>query len=112
MPQLTLAESEQARLADRYFRRQQRYDAPWEMPPLRDRYVLIVRHDATWVQREFFAFIGRIAGLVVIISAFVTGATLVVLRRLVIKPIMLLRHDLLVRRPGHWRRLRHPNPRL
>ncbi|MBD1916496.1 MULTISPECIES: ATP-binding protein [Cyanophyceae] len=95
MPQLTLAEGEQGRLSDRYFRHQQRYDAPWDMPPLRDRYILIVRHDARWVQREFFAFIGRIIGLVVIISVFVTGATLIVLRRLVIKPIMLLRQDLM-----------------
>ncbi|MGF1519526.1 MAG: PAS domain-containing sensor histidine kinase [Nodosilinea sp.] len=92
-PQLTLGESYLGQ--GQYYRRQQRYDAAWEMPPLRDRYVLIVRHDAAGVQREFFAFIGRIAGLVVIISVFVTGATLVVLRRLVIKPIMLLRQDLL-----------------
>ncbi|MGB3199401.1 MAG: ATP-binding protein [Nodosilinea sp.] len=94
-PQLTLAESEQGRVPDRYYRRQQRYDAPWDMPPWRDRYVLIVRHDASDVQREFFAFIGRIVGLVVIISVFVTGATLVVLRQLLIKPIMLLRQDLI-----------------
>ncbi|WP_017300783.1 two-component system sensor histidine kinase NtrB [Nodosilinea nodulosa] len=94
-PQLTLKESERGWTPDRYYRLQQRYDAPWDMPPLRDRYVLIVRHDATGVQREFFAFIGRIAGLVVIISVFVTGATLVVLRQLLIKPIMLLRQDLI-----------------
>lgn len=93
VPQLTLAESKKT--PGRYYRQQRRYDASWDMPPLRDRYVLIVRHDATWVQREFFAFIGRITGLVVIISVFVTGATLVVLRRLVIHPIMLLRQDLL-----------------
>lgn len=95
VPDLTLAQSQQAMRPDRYYRRQQRYDAAWDMPPLRDRYVLIVRHDATGVQREFFAFIGRIAGLVVIISIFVTGATLVVLRRLLIRPVMLLRQDLL-----------------
>ncbi|MBE9157141.1 PAS domain S-box protein [Nodosilinea sp. LEGE 06152] len=94
-PQLTLAASQRGWSPDRYYRRQQRYDTPWDMPPLRDRYVLIVRHDASGVQREFFAFIGRIAGLVVIISIFVTGATLVVLRRLLIKPIMLLRQDLI-----------------
>ena len=94
-PQLTLAASERGWMADRYYRRQQRYDAPWDMPPLRDRYVLIVRHDAAGVQREFFAFIGRIAWLVLIISVFVTGATLVVLRRLLIQPIMLLRQDLM-----------------
>ena len=95
-PQLTLTEIQSGMARDRYYRRQNRYDAPWDMPPLRDRYVLIVRHDATWVQREFFAFIGRITGLVVIISAFVTGATLVVLRRLLIEPIMRLRRDLLM----------------
>jgi PAS domain S-box-containing protein len=94
-PQLTLAKSQQGWRPDRYYRRQGRYDAPWDMPPLRDRYTVIVRHDASWVQREFYAFIGRILGLVVIISLFVTGATLVVLRRLVIQPIMLLRQDLL-----------------
>ena len=95
VPDLTLAQSQQAMRPDRYDRRQRRYDAVWDMDPLRDRYVLIVRHDATWVQREFFAFIGRIAGLVVIISVFVTGATLVVLRRLLIQPVMLLRQDLI-----------------
>ncbi len=94
-PDLTLAQSQRAMRPDRYYRRQHRYDAAWDMAPLRDRYVLIVRHDATWVQREYFAFIGRIAGLVVIISVFVTGATLVVLRRLLIQPVMLLRQDLL-----------------
>jgi PAS domain S-box-containing protein len=95
VPELTLGRGEMDWMVDRYYRRQKRYDATWDMPPLRDRYVLVVRHDATWVQREFFAFIGRIIGLVVIISIFVTGATLVVLRRLLIKPIMLLRQDLL-----------------
>lgn len=94
-PELTLAEIQRHLAKDRYYRQERRYDAPWDMPPLRDRYVLIVRHDATGVQREFFAFIGRIVGLVVIISVFVTGATLVVLRRLLIKPVMLLRRDLL-----------------
>jgi PAS domain S-box-containing protein len=94
-PELTLTESQRGRMSDRYYRWEQRYDAPWDMPPLGGRYVLIVRHNAAWVQQEFFAFIGRIAGLVLIISTFVTGATLVVLRRLLIRPIMLLRQDLM-----------------
>ncbi|MDA0672981.1 MAG: PAS domain S-box protein [Cyanobacteria bacterium] len=84
---------------DRYDRRTQRYDALWEMSPLEGDYYLIIRHDAAWVGREFYAFIGRIAGLVVIISIFVTGATMVVLEPLVIAPIMALRRDLL--RAGH-----------
>ncbi|MEM9449832.1 MAG: PAS domain S-box protein [Cyanobacteria bacterium P01_E01_bin.6] len=72
-----------------------RYEAPWSMSPLEGRYVLIVRHDATSVNQEFFAFIARISGLVVIISAFVTMATWIVLDRLLISPILMLRQDLL-----------------
>ncbi len=94
-PALTLQESLNGWRQDRYFRWQDRYDAPWEMAPLAGKYVLIVRHDAAWVRREFFGFIGRIAGLVVIISVFVTGATLFVLHRIVIRPILQLRQDLL-----------------
>jgi len=78
----------------RYWRWQQRYDAQWTtaLPP---DYTLIIHHDARWVQQEFFAFIGRIAALVLIISVFVTGATLFCLRRLLIAPILQLRLDLL-----------------
>lgn len=72
-----------------------RYDAVWDTPLLSDRYVLVIRHNATWVRDEFFAFVGRITGLVVIIATFVTLATLIVLDRLIISPIMLLRRDLL-----------------
>jgi len=94
-PELTLQESLQGWRPDRYRRWQDRYDAPWDTALLEGEYVLIVRHDAAWVRTEFFAFIGRIAGLVVIISVFVTGATLFVLRRILIKPILQLRQDLL-----------------
>ncbi len=92
-PQLSPAAFSQRQ--ETYDRRSQRYDALWEMSPLKGRYNLIVRHDATWVGREFYAFIGRITGLVMIISVFVTGATMVVLERLVISPILALRRDLM-----------------
>ncbi|WP_008311532.1 PAS domain S-box protein [Leptolyngbya sp. PCC 6406] len=82
--------------SDRYHRRTQRYDALWEMSPLEGAYQVVIRHDATWVGREFYAFIGRIAGLVVIISLFVTGATLVVLEPMVIAPVLALRRDLML----------------
>jgi PAS domain S-box-containing protein len=95
-PQLSWAASHQGQSSGHYYRWQRRYDAPWDMSPLQGRYVLIVRHDAAWVQREFFLFIGRIAGLVVIISLFVTVATLYVLRRLLINPVLQLRQDLLL----------------
>lgn len=89
--------------SDRYNRRTQRYDALWEMSPLEGRYELVIRHDAAWVGREFYYFIGRITGLVLIISVFVTGATMIVLDRLVISPVLDLRGDL--RRAGNT--LRH-----
>ncbi|MDJ0701901.1 MAG: PAS domain S-box protein [Leptolyngbyaceae cyanobacterium MO_188.B28] len=72
-----------------------RYDAVWAMSPLDGRYVLIIRHDASTVKREVFLFIGRIAGLVLIISIFVTLATMIVLERILIASILTLRRDLL-----------------
>lgn len=78
-----------------YYRWRDRYDAVWEMPPLDSRYILVVRHDARDVRQEFFGFIARISGLVLIISVFVTGATMLVLERILIKPVLRLRRDLL-----------------
>lgn len=102
-PELTLEQAlthrRGQRGGDRYNRRTQRYDALWVMSPLEDRYQLIIRHDAAWVGREFYHFIFRIAGLVLIISVFVTGATMIVLDRLVIASVLALRRDL--RRAGN-----------
>jgi signal transduction histidine kinase len=80
-----------------------RYDAAWaccfadtaRVAPLQGQYVLIIRHNAAAIQSEIIAFIGRITILVLIISLFVTIATLFVLEPLLITPIMLLRQDLL-----------------
>lgn len=83
------------RRADRFDRGENRYEAAWFMSPLQDRYILIITHDATGVQAELYAFVGRIAGLVLIISLFVTLAMMIVLERMLISPIMVLRKDLL-----------------
>jgi hypothetical protein len=64
-PALTLAQVQRGQTAA-YDRAISRYDAVWAMQPLSD-YVLIIRHDATAVQRELTAFVGRIALLVMII---------------------------------------------
>lgn len=97
-PNLTLADALTARpwggRRDHYNRRTQRYDALWQMSPLKERYQLIIRHDARWVGREFYFFIGRITGIVVIISVFVTGAMMILLDRIVISPVLALRRDL------------------
>lgn len=94
-PELTF--SQVARQPEKTFlnRSQQRYDAVWAMQPLRGKYVLIIRHDTGTVQQELYQFIGRIIGLVVLISVFVSLATMIVLQSLVIAPILQLRKDLL-----------------
>lgn len=80
---------------ERLNRTHNRYDAVWEMSPLEGEYIPVIRHDSTWVRQEIILFIFRIAGLVVIISIFVTGAALIVLERLIIGPVLRLRIDLL-----------------
>ena len=93
VPQLSFAAVQSNPQATLY--RQDQYDAAWAIAPLKGQYVLIIRHNATSVQAEIIAFIGRITGLVLIISIFVTVATLIALEPLLITPIMLLRKDLL-----------------
>jgi PAS domain S-box-containing protein len=94
-PSLTFAQVKTNRQATFYDRSQSRYDAAWTMQPLRGKYLLIVRHDTTAVERELVAFAGRILLLVMIISVFVTLVTLLGLERTLLTPILLLRSDLL-----------------
>lgn len=72
-----------------------RYDVAWPSDRFQNQYILVVRHDATGVQREMVQYALAIAGLVVIISAFVTGVTIWVLERILIVPVLHLRDDLL-----------------
>jgi adenylate cyclase len=71
-----------------------RYDVAWSSESLGVPYVLISRHDASTVKQELRNFIFRITGLVLIISIFVTAATMVVLGIIVIDPILQVRNDL------------------
>lgn len=72
-----------------------RYDVAW---PSNDNmpYMLAIRHDATVVQRGMQRYAMGVTFLVIIISAFVTLVTLLVLQRIVIRPLLLLRDDLAV----------------
>lgn len=93
----------QAGRTERYYRTQQRYDALWldvSLSPAAKDYQLVIRHDAAAVSREVVVFIGRIAGLVLIIAIFVTGVTVVGLSRILISPVLALRRDLL--QAGQW----------
>jgi sigma-B regulation protein RsbU (phosphoserine phosphatase) len=71
-----------------------RYDAAWLPSRLRSNHTLVLRLDAAQVRRELLAFTGRILGLVVIISIFVTAGALAALYPIVVTPILRLRKDL------------------
>ncbi|MGF1482632.1 MAG: PP2C family protein-serine/threonine phosphatase [Cyanophyceae cyanobacterium] len=73
----------------------EQYDVAWTIPSGNDTYLLMLRHDVSSVTSELYAFVLRIAGLVVIISVFVTVATVIILGPMVISPILQLRQDLL-----------------
>ncbi|MGK7875930.1 MAG: PAS domain S-box protein [Xenococcaceae cyanobacterium] len=94
-PELSFDEIARDSDADFLNRERKRYDAVWSMSPLVGRYILIIRHDTERVKQELSAFVGRIAGLVLIISVFVTVTTMIVLERILINPILMLRRDLL-----------------
>ena len=57
-------------------------------------YYLVLRHDTSAVRQELYAFFLRIAGLVVIISFFVTAGAMIALGPMVLTPILKLRRDL------------------
>ena len=72
-----------------------RYDSAWLEKDLRKPFVLVLRQDASVVNQELLSFTLRIAGLVVIISIFVTAGAWLALGPIVVKPILRLRKDLL-----------------
>ncbi|MDD1413572.1 adenylate/guanylate cyclase domain-containing protein [Dolichospermum sp. ST_con] len=73
-----------------------RYDVAWTASMLAEKYVLIIRHNSVAVKEELFAFSLRIAGLIFIISVFVTLTTTLTLGVTVIRPILQLRDDLII----------------
>lgn len=73
----------------------QRYDVAWPKDFFDNQYILIVRHDTRQLQRQMTQYALTIGGLVIIISAFVTLSTVLVLERLLINPLLRLRDDLL-----------------
>lgn len=71
-----------------------RYDFFISSLHLPDGSVLVFRLDASPIEKELFAFTLRIAGLVLIISVFVTAGAWFALNPIVVKPILRLRADL------------------
>jgi len=71
------------------------YDVAWSTRQQGVEKIIIIRHDASEIQPKLYQFILSIAGLVLIISGFVTGTTMIVLGATVIVPILRLRDDLM-----------------
>jgi PAS domain S-box-containing protein len=94
-PELSYEQVVRNRQAEVLDRSRLRYDSAWAMAPLTGKYTLIIRHDVTQIRQDIFAFVGRISLLVLIISVFVTLATMIVIYIIVITPVLQLRTDLL-----------------
>jgi hypothetical protein len=79
-----------------------RYDIAWTttglgegmLPDLTENHWIVLRHDADGTQQALVFYILRISGLVLLIAAFITLVMMVLLSRLLITPILTLRHDL------------------
>ncbi|MGB3404360.1 MAG: adenylate/guanylate cyclase domain-containing protein [Microcoleaceae cyanobacterium] len=95
VPQLTLAEAQQGQSLYLSTPAGERYDATCEVEQLKEDYIIVIRHNANAINQDIRQFIFRIAGLVLIISIFVTGGTMIILEKLLITPILNLRQDLI-----------------
>lgn len=71
-----------------------RYDAAWVAQQPDGNYYIVIRHDASGMRQELWAFGFRVAGIVLIVAAFVTLAMLLTLGPTVITPILKLQQDL------------------
>jgi adenylate cyclase len=94
-PEISLEQTKNERIFRKHYLDAKRYDVAWTNKSLGGNYILIVRHDASSVQSELYAFIWRITILVLIITIFVTTVTMLFLGGTVIAPILRLRDDLI-----------------
>ncbi len=77
-----------------------RYETAQSFPLIGIPHWVVINHDTASVRQEVRAFIWRIVGLVLLISAVVTLTTMVVLRSILISPILALSDDLLRAAPA------------
>jgi HAMP domain-containing protein len=95
-----------------YLQRQggDRYDAVWTALQPDGQYFIVIRHNAEGTQAALFAYALRIAGFVLIVSAFVTLVMMITLAPNVITPILTLRRDLA--KAGEAVYHDHPTPKF
>ena len=94
-PELAIAEIRKDNDAYRLQRQISRYEFGVIAERQQAKYVFIARMDSSDVKQELYAFVWRIAGLVFIISIFVTAGAWLALKPIVVSPILRLRNDLI-----------------
>ena len=94
-PELALADIKKDNDTQRLHRDISRYDFGVMAERQQAHYIFIARMDSSDVKQELYAFFWRIAGLVFIISIFVTAGAWLALKPIVVSPILRLRSDLI-----------------
>ena len=123
-PTMTLAEAQQQRRQLFTTAAGRRYDIAWSttaigegmLPDLTSNHWLVLRHNADNTRLALLFYMLRIAGLVLLIAAFITLVMMVLLGRQLIAPILTLRRDLALagesvacdQDPPEFASLRHP----
>jgi len=72
-----------------------RLDVIWRPEQTGLSFTVVGRLDSSWIGGELVKFVLRISGLVLIISLFVAGATMLVLRKMILVPLLRLRASLI-----------------
>jgi len=75
-------------------RNNDRYDTVWFVPTTQNTYIVVIRHNIDGLNLDLAMYVLRIVGLVVIIAAFLTLTTMLIVGKNVITPILRLREDL------------------
>jgi len=94
-PELSFADTRKNKDAHLLRRSKSRYDIALKVETQPKEYTLVARLDSSGVKWELHAFFWRIAGLIVIISIFVTAGAWIALNPIVVTPILRLRSDLI-----------------
>jgi signal transduction histidine kinase len=72
-----------------------RYEVSHPLVLSQQPYILLLRYDTALVNQSLYAYVFRTSGLILLISAVVAGSMMLVLQYQIIRPIVLLRWDLL-----------------
>ncbi len=98
VPELTPAAARETGVGKLRLAGGERYEVLWPADETGLPFAVVGRLDSGWVSGELVAFVWRILGLVLVISVFVSGATIFVIGRLILRPMLQLRAKLVAAR--------------